>query len=293
METNEIRTTDTTRTKVNNLQEAIEGGYNFCSERKTLQLIFDMHGVDRSLIVPDPPSLGGDGQPGFNCPNCNARSRIFEYMRPVHSDKSLYCNAAFVSWEDLQALQKSGDHCDKTRVGEPLVQRNFGIPIHNGEGVKEALIPLFHQMKNKGLLVKELRAAEPEHQCPVTAGEEGQSLNVEQLTGIWMITFAFALVALVVKFVQCCLARREASLSRSGTTTMTRLLQRYDQWGEPTDKEVFLDGKLYDPYEVKRAHHRAQSTARMMTRTVRPQSCGNAAEAVEDDDNFDVNPTVE
>ena len=79
---------------------AVKQGLNICAERKIANLLMDL-GIDGKHIVKDPISIGGDGQPGFNCPKCRSRERVFDYMRQSHSDSSLYCNVAVSSLEDL------------------------------------------------------------------------------------------------------------------------------------------------------------------------------------------------
>mmetsp|Transcript_41485 Transcript_41485/g.76652 ORF Transcript_41485/g.76652 Transcript_41485/m.76652 type:complete len:711 (-) Transcript_41485:257-2389(-) len=241
-----ILTTDIAKTSVSNIKEAVEAGYNFCSERKVAEAVIDLHNIDPSLVVPDPVELGGDGNPGFNCPKCNARERVFEYMRHSPSDKSLYCNAAFVTSGDLQVLHESREHCDKTLVGDVLAFTNEGIPIYDGNDTSASLLALFHRMKNEGKMDKEMSEERPANNCPVKEGE-GHSLGVEQLTGIWMITFTLAAASLVAKVVQGWYIKRKET--RMGTKVVT--LQHYDQWSNETDHDVFIKGKLYDPRSVK------------------------------------------
>ena len=203
-----------------------------------MEIVLNRFNIDPSFIVPDPPSLGGDGQPGFNCPNCKSRTRIFEMMRQTHSDKSMYCNAAFANLEDLESLNARGAHCDKVKVGEPIGHNSIGLPLY--DGVAPGLAALLHDMKNDGLLNKEYGFYRPSSRCPESGGE-GSSLTVAQLTGIWMISFSFAFAGLIAKFVTDRTNRRQEE--KNGKRY--RALYRNDQWGTPCDN-VVIEGKRFD-----------------------------------------------
>ena len=175
---------------------------------KDANIIIDGFGVDPSQIVPDPIELGGDGQPGFNCPNCKARERVFTHMKPIHDDPARYCHVAVASQEDLDIMHHYSNHCDKTKVGEPVAYRAIGIPIH--EIHTNALVSLLHKSKADGVMTKTLAASSPMSQCP-SQGGEGSALNVQQLTGVWVIAFLFALFGLFVRLVsesRCGMRRR-------------------------------------------------------------------------------------
>ena len=203
-----------------------------------MEIVLQRYDIDPSIIVPDPPSLGGDGQPGFNCPNCKSRTRIFEMMRQTHNDKSMYCNAAFANLEDLESLNARGAHCDKIKVGEPIAHNSIGLPIY--DGIAPGLAALLHTMKNDGLLNKEYGFYQPSSRCPESGGE-GSSLTVAQLTGIWMISFSFAFAGLIAKFIVDGTNRRQEK--KKGMRY--RALYRNDQWGAPCDN-VVIEGKRFD-----------------------------------------------
>lgn len=108
------------------IEEALEAGYTFCASRKVGEAISEVFDLDsQQHIVPDPISEGGDGQPGFSCPDCLSRTRVFDFMKQGHDDPTLYCDAALTTREDLAVLQEYGSHCNKTIVGEswPLHRR--------------------------------------------------------------------------------------------------------------------------------------------------------------------------
>lgn len=250
-----ILTDDIVQGSVSSMEDAVKAGYTFCSERKVAQSVIKLYNIDPSLVIPDPVDIGGDGEPGFNCPKCNARVRVFEYMRQtVDEGSSLYCHAAFASWEDLQVLQSSGEQCDKTRVGEMLLKKATGIPMF--QRVSPGLTALFYQIKNDGVMAKELIAAEPINVCPPKE-EESSSLSIQDLTGIWMFSFSFAVAGLVAKFVQGCSRRREA---KATSGTRVRALQRYDHWGNPTSHDIIIDGQLVDPDDVRQIYEMNSSS---------------------------------
>uniref|UniRef100_A0A7S4K5Y0 Ionotropic glutamate receptor C-terminal domain-containing protein n=1 Tax=Odontella aurita TaxID=265563 RepID=A0A7S4K5Y0_9STRA len=248
-----ILTEDITQGEVTSIESAVKAGYNFCAERKMAETVMDLHDISPDMIVPDPEDLGGDGKAGFNCPNCKARTRVFDYMKPNHDDGSVYCDAALTSWEDLQVLQASGQHCDKARVGEALVTKSSGIPIY--DGVSAELTALLYTIKNDGVLAQALNAAEPTSQCPAKE-ESTNSLSIQQLTGIWCFSFFFAGVALVVKLVQAVHSWRQGKVT---TGIRVRPLQRYDQWGNATCHDIIIDGRLYDPDAVRELHEASSS----------------------------------
>ena len=224
-----ILTQDASKNPIDNLDEALKAGYNFCAARTVATRIIDLFGVDPSRFVPDPPSLGGDGKPGFNCPTCGARERIFDFMKQNHRNPSLYCDAALVSYEDLQVLHQYGLHCNKTEVGDILAFRDFGIPISSS--ISDEVMSWLHEMKYEGILDRHIRDAQPESQCPDNEGEEGIALNVQQLTGIWTIVFSFALAGILAK---CLLP----FMDNTKDTWATQKLQKFDQWCNPIDMPI-------------------------------------------------------
>ena len=230
-----ILTQEAQASSIDSIDMAVKQGLNICAERKIANLLMDSFGIDGKHIVKDPTSLGGDGRPGFNCPKCRSRERVFDMMRPSHTDSSLHCNVAVASLEDLDILHRYGTHCDKVKVGDSIAYRTFGIPISDDKS--DALVSLFHKLKSNGVMTKKLLAAAPQSTCPEKGGE-GSALNVKQLTGVWVITFGFALFALLVKFA----ARKSTGaklLSRDepGAFRNERALRRVDQWmnGPPAD----------------------------------------------------------
>jgi len=219
---------------------AVKQGLNICAERKIASQLMDSFGIDGKHIVKDPISLGGDGRPGFNCPQCRSRERVFDMMRRSHTDSSLYCNVAVASLEDLDILHRYGAHCDKVKVGDSIAYRTFGIPIFDDNS--EALVSLFHKLKSNGVMTKKLLAATPQSTCPEKGGE-GSALNVKQLTGVWVITFGFALLAVIVKFATCKSAAKRLDRSHPGAFRNERALRRVDQWMNAPPTDVVVKGR--------------------------------------------------
>lgn len=235
-----ILTQDYTTTAVSSIEEAIKLNYNFCSERKLMELVLgtssDETGLQRNMFVLDPKSLGGDEQPGFNCPNCRARTRVFDQMRATHTDKSLYCNAALASLEDLEVLNKDGKHCDKVRVGEVVIVQSDGIPISSSR--EDAVGAFLQKLKNDGTLSSIVNADKPANNCPSKMnGEEGgtPSLSVQQMTGVWIIVFFWALCSLIARFYNRSL---DSHLRTKEGHCRVISLQRYDQWCNPINTEL-------------------------------------------------------
>ena len=227
---------------MSNLDEAIKAGYTFCASRGYAELVLNLHtNLDPQKIIPDPEDIGGDGMPGFNCPNCESRTRVFDFMKAGNdADGYTYCDAALSSMEDLQVLQANGLHCNKTKVGDVLGFRSVGIPIYSG--ISEELISWLHRMKFEGRLDRHFNDAQPANQCPETVeGEEGSALNIWQLSGIWLITLSFAVGSLVTRcFKKQVLSRdiRYSNNYRSAKPGVLRRLERYDQWGNPADVDT-------------------------------------------------------
>ena len=189
-----------------------------------MKLLIESYGVPPELIVPDPD----DEQPGF----VGKRDLVFEQMRTNHNDASTYCNVAIAPLEDLDYMNRYGDHCDKSKIGETFAYRQAGIPINDDSA--DSLVSLFQKVKGEGAFTKAERAAKPDSQCPDTGGE-GSSIDIYQLTGVWVVTFFFVLLALVVKFIPSGVPNKKE-----------RVFRRYDQWGNGPPADVVVNGYRYD-----------------------------------------------
>jgi hypothetical protein len=232
-----------------------------CAERYNLNIVrsLNQHLPD-SLFVEDPVYLGGDGKPGFACSNCASRTRVFNMIRsPAEVAKnSSYCNVAIAPLEDLQVEQKIGNFCKLAPSTAGIVgQVQTGLPIY--EGVSEVLISLFLKLKNDGVYDKEVITGRPDSQCPIEFRGEGSPLSISQLTGIWVVSFGFALAGLIVTFVSPLLNRNKERVIQP--------IIEYDQSGNrinilEDDDEEFVNNKttLSDTGRVFVSSNRGQDS---------------------------------
>jgi hypothetical protein len=187
-------TQESQKFSINSIEDAKRAGLKFCGERKVVQSIMKTYGIS-NLFVVDPLDMGGDGQPGFTCDKCASRQRVFDFLRETPGD-NLYCDVAIAPAEDLQVLQTQGHHCNKTIVGTPIGYVQAGFPVSQSKSI--ALISLFLTLKNKGVYQDRLKIDEPVNQCLFEERGEGSALNLQDLTGIWITTFFFALLGVAV-----------------------------------------------------------------------------------------------
>ena len=183
-----------------NIEEVVAKGWKICSERKTMEIVRSLYtNISDATFVVDPPSLDGDGKPGFICTKCEPRKRVFDFLDPVKADKDpLYCHAAIAPLEDLEVFHQNSEYCALSPVGDVVGQVQTGMPVF--EGISAEFISLLLKLKNDGVYDKELTAARPESQCPVVARGEGSALTIQQLTGIWVVSFGIAFVGILVTF---------------------------------------------------------------------------------------------
>lgn len=245
-----ILTTVKNKSEVKNLDEAILQGYNFCAEKKIASLVMNLFPIQPDSFVPDPIELGGDGGPGFGCPDCQARDRVFDFMKKHHTNRSLYCDAAFIAYEDLQVHQNYANHCNKTVVGDVLALATKGIPIK--ESISAEMQAFLYQMKYEGTLAKHLQEAAPVNQCPIVDNEgDGIGLSPEQLTGIWVLVFFMAFIALVLKAIGSCRIKKNGTFAIDTEAERHKVL-RFDQWGNPIDNphaEVIVEVNKRSTFE--------------------------------------------
>lgn len=218
--------------QVNSIEDAINAGYRFCGERKTVSTVMKVMGIEDRFVV-DPIELGGDGNPGFNCPNCKSRTRVFDAMlRDIDADDSSHCHAAIAPLEDLEVLQRTAVHCNKTAVGMPVGFVASGIPIF--DGVFEELSSLLLRMRNDGSYEKALKASRPSNTCPSTTSDDWAgtdiALSISQLMGIWVVSFGLAATGLLVTFGRPCWKSIFYKFStKGGQRDMVREMSRHEQ----------------------------------------------------------------
>lgn len=202
-----ILTTEKAQTSVQSLDDAIRANLRICSERKNMETVTRVFGVPPDLFVTDPVELGGDGQPGFNCAGCNNRRRVFEFMDPTLADTDpRYCHVALAPEEDLEVFHTKAEFCSKVTVGAPVTFVQTGIPIF--EGISPELTSFFLHMKNEGVFARIAEISRPVSTCPAKEGQEGEALTITQLTGIWVVSFGFAIAGLIATAFQPFLQKR-------------------------------------------------------------------------------------
>ena len=260
---------------IQGLEGAIKASLRFCATRSTMNTVTALYGISESNFVLDPLDEGGDGLPGFNSPHLNPRTRVFDYIdigkaNGNDDDKSdstsddedavdkeeakKYCHAAVAFRDDLDVLHAAGKHCNKSAVGEVLAHKEVGLPVF--EGTTSQVVPLLHILKNNGFYERELMAARPESQCPNIDTSDGKTkprLDIERLSGIWIVSASFSILALATKWF---LVRRQKKKNQS-TRVREQEVMHYDQNGEEVDllehPEEFLEGRfMVDPKSGRR-----------------------------------------
>lgn len=250
---------------VDSLEEAEKQGLKICAERKTLEIVRSLYPqINEKVFVIDPTYLGGDGLPGFNCPNCRSRRRVFEMVDPLEAARnSSFCHLALAPLEDLEVEQQTGEFCKLGKSSDEIFgQVQTGMPVF--EGVSSELISLFLKLKNDGVYDKEVLTARPESQCQVEFRGEGSALSISQLTGIWVVSFGFAFIGLLVTFLsplfkRCRKKHVHSVIGYDQTGNRINKMERGDSWVNnktfmTSTRRVFMSGdsavKLDDPKQV-------------------------------------------
>ena len=235
-----ILTSDIKFGRVETLTDIVERGQRLCATRKVVDQITAVHNLDESFFVVDPTEEGGDGLPGFACENCAPRRRIFDFLDPdlAKLEKSgpnaKYCHAALAVVEDLDLFQSEGVHCNKSFVGSVLSDSYWGVPMYSG--VSTSLTTLMLALKNQAVLNAIMFNQRPKDQCiglTITAASETSSLNITQLSGIWVVSGGFAVIALLITF----LAPYCKDRKRRRKGTHVHVLSRYDQMGQRISRD--------------------------------------------------------
>ena len=170
---------------------------------------------------------------------------MFDFLdlAKANTGNKLYCQAAFAPLEDLEVEQTRGTHCNKTIIGTRVGQVQTGIPIY--EGVSQELISYFLNLKNEGVFDRLIKAAQPTKNCPkLNSGGDGSALSIAQLTGIWIVSFGFALLGLIVTCCQPRIERRSKEAVKS--------VHQYDQTGQRINILDKDDGWISSQSIVKR-----------------------------------------
>ena len=217
-----ILTQNATRSEVLTLEDIVLRNYRICASRSVYTLLEQIYGIGVNNFVMDPPEIGGDSQPGFQCASCESRRRVLDFTDPVRADTDAnYCHVAITYIDDLAAEQGAGRHCNKTIVGSTLAIAESGFPIFNG--VSAQLVAHFLQLKNLGIYEKILLEARPISKCSVKSSKTGTSggegFTIADLTGIWTVSFGYAAAGLLMAFGlplfnKCCKRNRIKAIHR-------------------------------------------------------------------------------
>jgi hypothetical protein len=191
-----ILTDRATQGDVNSIIRARRADYRFCADRSTMRIALKYYPnlLREDLFVIDQD----DGLPGF----ASKRSLALDHLHVALASKSTsYCHAAIIKKEDLEYEAGLGRHCNKSIVGSSLGLAQLGFPL--SERYSTNLKALFSQLSNRNVLPSLQESLHPKRQCsavdPQIRGEE-KSLSIEQLAGIWFVTFGFAGVGLFIHF---------------------------------------------------------------------------------------------
>lgn len=185
---------------VNSLIGARGAGYRFCATKINMRMALKTYPnlLREDLFVIDPL----DGTPGFKY-----RSLALDHLDVALANKNTsYCHAAIINTEDLEVLQGVGQHCNKSMVGSSVAVVEIGFPI--SERYSANLKALFSQLMNRNVLSSHYKIERPKRSCSavdpqIRLGES--SFSIEQLAGLWFVTFGFAFVGLIVNCFTPCL----------------------------------------------------------------------------------------
>lgn len=150
----------------------------------------------------DPVELGGDGKPGFDCPKCNQRTRILDFLDPVKADSDdRYCHAAISTPSELEIAKSKGEHCKIFSVGPTIFTISSGIPVSPEK--RTVLASLFRKLQNDGAYEKIMNENRPISHCFEGDGSSGPSTTLNQLTitdmiGLWIFVLGFGVAGVMV-----------------------------------------------------------------------------------------------
>jgi hypothetical protein len=150
--------------------------------------------LTESLFVADPI----DGLPGF----LDKRSLTLDNLDVDKANtNSSYCHATISPVQDLEQEQGSGRHCNKSAVGKSLGSIVTGMPL--SDRYRRNLKALFSKTLNLNVLARANNEERPKAKCSAVESQirgEEKSMSIEQLAGIWFVTFAFAGMGLLTHY---------------------------------------------------------------------------------------------
>jgi hypothetical protein len=232
---------------VQDLDDIIHRRYRICATRSVYESLSQIYGIDGRNFAIDPPEIGGDGKPGFQCSLCESRQRVLDFTDPILANTdSHYCHVAITYEDDLTVEQASGRHCNKTIVGTSLATVETGFPVF--DGMSKQLVANFFQVRNLGIYDDAVLGAKPKSTCPLkrTVTDSGEGFTVADLTGIWTVSFGYALSGLVMAF---CLPFCKRRICRKRMKSVHRI----DQNGERINR--------LEPYDTIALDEALQNTA--------------------------------
>jgi hypothetical protein len=191
-----ILTDRATQGDVKTIIGALRENYRFCADRSTMQLMMKSYPrlLPATQFVNDPK----DGMPGF----VDNRTLTLDNLDVDRANSNAsYCHAAMMVKQDLEYEQGQGRHCDKTIVGNSLAIQVSGMPL--SARYSRNLKALFSKMINLNTLELEVRQGRPDPDCSAVESQirgEEKSLSIEQLAGVWFVTFGFAVLGLAMHY---------------------------------------------------------------------------------------------
>ena len=134
----------------------------------------------------------------------DAREKGFGRVDPgrAASDPA-YCHAAIVPLEDMESFQQQGVFRGYISVGTRVAAETLGIPLsrHSDRSTTHVdhLLEYLGALEARGEFLKELFGSRPQSQCALhRAGTADSGLAIVQMGSIWLVSFGFSFIALVV-----------------------------------------------------------------------------------------------
>jgi len=177
---------------VDSLENVMIKKYNICTLRLTAEHLIVANPELKDFILLDP----NDKEHGFKT---NIGTDIIDLMKEfVPPDEGdIHCQVAVIAQEDIVGLQGSKKHCNKTIAGQSVATMRTGFPIN--PQIHSKLAPLLNNVMNDGIYDREISSRAPSNGCPDTgSGDVSFHMKISHLSGIFMVTFGFAFVALIV-----------------------------------------------------------------------------------------------
>ena len=240
---------------VDTIIKALRNDYRFCADRKTMEVVINYFPtlLHEGLFVVDPD----DGLPGFR----DKRLLMFDKMDVELATKysNYFCHAAIGFQQDLEAEQGNGRHCNKTAVGKSLGYLSTGFPL--SVTYKPNLKALFSKMINLNVLAIEAEKVDPDPNCDEVKSQirgETNSLSIEQLAGIWAVTFAFASMGLLIHYFKPW--RRITVLSKK--ERLAKKIEKMNKEGKFVDTDSVFEDEVTTVDNLEQSHQSLKGSGR-------------------------------